>query len=226
MCNLGPFERTTDRFITEELHVLKRHALWLLFLPLLACASPAKAQGYFEFVGSPRSVPDHFSPRHGIRYNSQGYDQPDVNWEKKTKKMIKKHVPEYAINEIKNFPGAPDAIGSWIDDAFEQTQAEFMSCPSLAFRASRVSPASLYVTIMPSAFLEPYYGIDVAGAYYPSTKEIRVLNIYYIWKGPNTGWLRHARDLLKWEMGNFFAVELGVQPEPRPAGWPCNAPSR
>jgi hypothetical protein len=36
--------------------------------------------------------------------------------------------------------------------------------------------------------------------------------------------LRHARDLLKWEMGNFFGVESRIMPEPRATGWPCNAP--
>jgi hypothetical protein len=50
------------------------------------------------------------------------------------------------------------------------------------------------------------------------------MNIYYIWSGPNAGWLRHARDLIKWEIGNFFAAEVRVRPEPRPDGWPCNAP--
>jgi len=196
----------------------------LMSLPLFA--GSANAQGYFEFLGSPRAVPDKFSPRHGIRYNTQGYDQPDVNWSKKFRKMAKKNVPEYAINEMLNFPGATDAIGDWIDQAFDDVQAQFMKCSSLASRASRVSPRSLYVTIMPSAFLEPYYKVDVAGAYYPSTHQIKVLNIYYIWSGSNIGWLRHARDLIKWEMGNFFATEVGVQPEPRPTGWPCNAPAR
>jgi hypothetical protein len=169
-------------------------------------------------------VADKSSPKYGIRYNTQGYDQPEVKWEKKMRKMTKKGVPEYAINEITRFPGGSDAIGEWIDAAFDQTLAEFTNCPMLADRARRVSPRSLYVTIMPSAFYEPHWGIDVAGVFYPSTKEIRVLNIYYMWSGKNRGWLRHARDLLKWEMGNFFAVELGVQPEPRGAGWPCTAP--
>lgn len=104
-------------------------------------------------------------------------------------------------------------------------QAQFQGCGSLANRAARVSPASLSIMIMPSAFFEPYYRVDVAGVYYPSTHEIKVLNIYYIWSGPNAGWLRQARDLIKWEMGNFFATELGVQAEPRPDGWPCTAPA-
>lgn len=198
----------------------------LAFVFMILYAGSAKAQGYYEFLGSPRPVEDKFSPRHGIRYNTQGYDQPDVNWAKRERKVAKKGVPAYAINEMMQFPGGPDAIGEWIDQAFDEVQTQFEGCGSLASRAGRVSPASLSVMIMPSAFFEPYYKVDVAGVYYPSTHEIKVLNIYYIWSGPNAGWLRHARDLIKWEMGNFFAIELGVQAEPRPDGWPCTAPAR
>jgi hypothetical protein len=168
-------------------------------------------------------VPDKYSPKYGIRYNTQGYDEPEVNWKKKLKKLARKNVPEYAITQMLEYPGGPEAIGEWIDKAFSEVQSEFLKCGSLAGRASRVSPASLYITIMPSAFFEPYYKVDVAGVYYPSTRHIKVLNIYYIWSGPNTGWLRHARDLIKWEIGNFFATEVGIKPEPRPASWPCVA---
>jgi len=206
--------------------VSKRGVLLLLALPLIFCVSTVNAQGDFQFLGEPARVPDQFSPKYHIRYNTQGYDQPSVNWEKKIHKMEKKKVPEYAISEIMQFPGSPDAIGQWIDEAFEETQNQFMQCGgSLAGRASRVSTRGLYVVIMPSAFFEPYYKINVAGAYYPDKHEIRVLNIYYTWSGENKGWLRHARDLLKWEMGNFLGAESGIMPEPRPKGWPCNAPA-
>lgn len=203
--------------------MIKRSTFILIFAASLLFASSAKAQGYYEFLGSPRQVADKFSPRHGIRYNTQGYDEPDINWKKRERKLTNKGVPQYAINEMMQFPGGPDAIGEWIDQAFDEVQWQFMSCNSLANRAFNVSPRSLYVTIMPSAFFEPYFKVDVAGAYYPATHDIKVLNIYYTWSGPNAGWLRHARDLITWEMGNFFATELGVQAEPRPNGWPCNS---
>jgi hypothetical protein len=109
----------------------------------------AKAQGYYEFLGSPRAVPDQFSPKFGIRYNTQGFDNPELNWTKRAKKLAKKGVPEYAINEMMAFPGGPDAIGVWIDNAFAEVQAQFQKCGSLVSRANRVSPRSLYVVIMP-----------------------------------------------------------------------------
>ena len=201
-----------------------RHSLVVLaFVLVLSFSGSANAQGYFEFLGSPQAVPDKFSPRFGIRYNTQGFDNPELNWKKRSARLARKGVPEFAINEMMNFPGSPDAIGEWIDEAFADVQSDFLKCGNLASRAGRVSPHLLYVVIMPSAFFEPYYKVDVAGVYYPSTHQIKVLNIYYIWSGSNAGWLRHARDLIKWEIGNFFATEVGVQPEPRPNGWPCTA---
>ena len=200
---------------------------WLLLaLPLLFCVSSVRAQGYYEFLGEPRAVPDSYSPKYHIRYNTQGYDDPQLNWNKRWKKLQKKGVPDDAITEMMNFPGSSDAIGQWVDEAFEYARDQFSQCGgAMADRAKRVKPNGLSVLVMPSAFYEPYYKIDVAGVYYPSNRQIRVLNIYYTWSGANAGWLRHARDLLKWEMGNFFGTEMKVQPEPRAAGWPCNAPS-
>jgi hypothetical protein len=205
--------------------VFNRVRLLLLALPLLLCTGSANAQGTFEFLGSPREVPDQLSPRHGIRYNTQGYDEPHVKWQKKLAKMQKKNVPEWALNEIQRYPGSRDAIGNWIDDAFDQVMAQFAACGGdLAERAKLVTGKDLYVKIMPSAFYEPFYQTNVAGAFYYDVKEIRVLNIYYTWGGEHKGWLRHARDLLVWEMGNYIAFSSGVMPEPRPEGWPCTAP--
>ena len=199
----------------------KRSAFLFAFFLVVLLGGSANAQGNYEFLGAPRSVPDKFSPRYGIRYNTQGFDDPGLNWTKRAAKLAKKGVPESAISEMMVFPGSPEAIGKWIDDSFDEVQTQFVKCASLATRAKRVSPNLLYVVIMPSAFYEPYYKIDVAGVYYPSTHQIKVLNIYYIWGGPYAGWLRHARDLIKWEIGNYFATELSVRPEPRPDGWPC-----
>jgi hypothetical protein len=184
-----------------------------------------QAQSDHQFLGKPRKVPDQFTAKHGIRYNTQGYDEPQAKWKKKIRTWRESEVPEPIIEEILAFPGSPDAIGRWIDDAFDQTLAQFTACDGkLANRASTVSTSELSVVIMPSAFFEPYYKILVAGAYYPTPKEIKVLNIYYTWEGQNKGWLRHARELILFEMQNYFAVMCGIQPEPRTASWPCDAP--
>lgn len=206
---------------------MTKRILWLTCgLLIVLSAKPASAQGTHEFLGPPREVPDQFTSKYGIRYNTQGYDQPEVNWNRKLKKWAKKSVPESAIQEIMAFPGSPDAIGQWIDEAFEKALAQFSDCDgSLARRANRITGSDLYVIIMPSAFYVPVYDVLAAGAYYPTPHEIRVLNIYYTWSGQNNGWMRHARELLAWEMGNYFAMTLGVQGEPRADGWPCNAPA-
>jgi hypothetical protein len=203
---------------------MKRFLL-LVVTSLVLFASTALGQGTHQFLGPPRDVPDRFTPKHGIRYNTQGYDDPQAKWKKKVRTWQANAIPQPIIDQLLAFPGSPDAIAQWIDDAFDQTIAKFTSCGgALADKANRVSPGELSVTIMPSAFMDPFYKVLVAGAYYPGPKEIKVLNIYYIWEGPNTGWLRHAKELLSFEMENYFAVACGIQPEPRTSAWPCDAP--
>ena len=197
--------------------------LCLISVPLLGIlGGSARAQGTFEFLGNAREVPDQISPRYGIRYNTQGFDQPEVNWPKKIVKMQRQGVPNKIIKKITAFPGSPDAFGTWIDDAFESVRNEFTACGGqLAARANAVSPNLIYIRVMPTIWFEPYYQTYAAGAYYPDTNEIRVVNIYYTTGGPQAGWLRLAPDLLQWEIGNYFAVQCNIQPEPRPNGWPC-----
>jgi hypothetical protein len=204
--------------------MLRRFVL-LALVSLVLCGSMAVAQGTHQFLGKPRDVPDRFTTKHGIRYNTQGYDEPRAKWNKKIRQWRNNNVPESVIAELLAYPGSPDAIGQWIDDAFDQTLAKFTACEgNLAQRARNVSATDISVTIMPSAFLEPYYQVLVAGAYYPTPKEIKVLNVYYTWEGDHKGWLRHARDLLVYEMQNYFAVACRIQAEPRTSGWPCDAP--
>lgn len=203
---------------------MPRRFVLLALTSLLLCVSTVEAQGTYQFLGRPRAVPDQFTARHGIRYNTQGYDQPRARWERKIRVWRANGVPESVIDEILSYPGSPDAIDQWIDDAFDQTLEQFTACGGLlADRARQISAADLSVIIMPSAFFEPYYKVLVAGAYYPTPKQIKVLNIYYTWDGANRGWLRQARDLLVYEMANYFAIACGIEAEPRTAGWPCNA---
>jgi len=204
---------------------MPRRFVLLALASLLLCVATAEAQGTHQFLGAPREVPDQFTAKHGIRYNTQGYEEPQAKWKKKIRSWRENDVPDSIIEELLAFPGSPDAIDRWIDDAFDQTLAQFTACDGkLAERARQVSATDVSVIIMPSAFFEPFYKVLVAGAYYPTPKQIKVLNIYYIWEGENKGWLRHARDLLVYEMQNYFGVACGIQPEPRAAAWPCDAP--
>ena len=116
---VGPF---TDILINfprkmERAKMVRRSAFILAFVSVIILSGSARAQGYFQFLGAPQTVPDRYSPRFGIRYNTQGYDVPDVNWKKRAAKLARKGVPEFAINEMMQFPGASDAIGEWIDKA-------------------------------------------------------------------------------------------------------------
>jgi hypothetical protein len=196
----------------------------LLLLAMGLCSSPAFAQNYVEFLGPKRGDEIKFSPKYGIPYWDNGFNDPS---EKKIKRGIKKArkrgAPAEIIDEIREFPGdAPDAIGQWIDDAFDQARSAFTKCGGpLADFAAGVSPSSLWggVTIESTIWYEPALNAILAGGYYPDSASIRVVNIYY----GTTGDYRHASLLLRWEMKNHFATLAGIKSEPYAADWPCHA---
>jgi hypothetical protein len=183
------------------------------------CEGSASAQGYYRFLGPKHSDQIKYSPKYGIPYRDNGFDNP---LKRKWKKALKRGAPQWVIDEVKLFPGSPDAIGKWIDEAFDEARASFMKCGGrLASFAARVVPASLTggVSIEPTIWYEPALGKILAGGYYPATHSIRVVNIYY----GTTGDYRHARLLLIWEMKNHFGTLAGIESEPTTSDWPCNA---
>src|SRR5215510_9047036 len=134
-----------------------RRFVFLAITSLVCFASTAMAQGKHQFLGPPREVPDQFTPKYGIRYNTQGYDEPQAKWKKKIRTWEENSIPQPIIDQLLAYPGSPDAIGQWIDDAFDQTLAQFAGCGgNLSTLASRVSASELRVTIMPSAFMDPF----------------------------------------------------------------------
>ena len=188
-------------------------------LVLFVCAASVSAQSYFEFLGPGYSDQVKYSPKYGIPYRDNGFDDPLARAKKQARK---RGAPGWVLDEIKIFPGEPDAIGKWIDEAFDQARDSFTNCGGrLADFASRVTPASLSggVSIEPTIWYEPALKAILAGAYYPDTQSIRVVNIYY----GTTGDYRHARPLLVWEMKNHFGTLAGIQSEPLAPDWPCSA---
>jgi hypothetical protein len=188
-------------------------------LILLVYAGTAAAQSYLEFLGPAYDEQVKYSPKYGIPYKDHGFDNP---LSRRPKKAKKRGAPWWVQDEINIFPGSPDAIGQWIDEAFDEARASFQECGGgLADFASRVTPASLSggVSIEPTIWYEPALGAILAGGYYPNTRSIRVVNIYY----GSTGDYRHARLLLVWEMKNHFGTLAGIQSEPFAADWPCRA---
>jgi hypothetical protein len=179
----------------------------------------------FRYLGEGQQVPDRRTPVYQIAYNDGGFSEP-INWAKRSKKLIRKGVPEAVVLKLREAWGDdPAPIGDWIDRAWEMTRNAFLACPgSVRDKAERVTPARLTrVVIMPSVFPVPNSTSGyTAGAFYPDSRIIKVVNIY-----PNGDWIRHAKDLLTWECGNFYSLECGIKPEDsdgpggRPAGWPC-----
>jgi hypothetical protein len=179
----------------------------------------AGAQSYYEFLGSPHSNEVKFSPKYGIPYKDNGFDEP---LKRRWKRAKKRGASGWVIDEIKLFPGSPGAIGIWIDEAFDEAVATFSKCGGrLASFASSVSPLTLSggVNIESTIWYDSALNYYLAGGYYPDTRSIRVVNIYY----GSTGDYRHARLLLRWEMKNHFAFLAGIKSEPFAPDWPCRA---
>jgi hypothetical protein len=178
----------------------------------------ASAQKYVEFLGGAKTSEVKYSPKYKIPYRDNGFNAPK---KRKWKQAAKRQAPEWVIEEIKVFPGQPDAIGVWIDEAFDAARESFTKCGGrLATFAAGVDPQSVTgVKIEPTIWYEPALNKILSGGYYPETHSIRVVNVYY----GSTGQYRHARLLLVWEMKNHFAFLAGLQSEPTFPGWPCGA---
>ena len=194
-----------------------KKAPFLLIIPvLLACVETASAQ---KFLGPSYNDELKFSPKYGIPYWDGGFDIPRKH---KWKVAMERGAPDWVLEEIKNFPGSPDAIGEWVDDAWDEAVAAFTKCGGpLADFATRLSPMSLTggVTIVPTIWYEQVLNSYLAGVYYPANHSIKVVNVYF----GTTGDYRHARQLLKWEMKNHFGTLAGINSEPFASDWPCRA---
>lgn len=178
----------------------------------------ASAQQYVEFLGGKRAGEIKYSPKYRIPYRDNGFNAPK---KRKWKQAAKRKAPQWVIDEIKAFPGSPNAIGVWIDEAFDAARESFTKCGGrLADFAAEVTPASVTgINIESTIWFEPALNKILAGGYYPDTRSIRVVNLYY----GSTGQYRHARLLLIWEMKNHFAFLAGLESEPTFPAWPCGA---
>ena len=192
---------------------------------LLVCAavcllaSAASAQTPLEYLGPKYDNTVKLSPKYKIPYRDNGFADP---LERRAKKAKKRGAAPEIGNEIKLFPGSADAIGQWVDEAWDEAVAAFTKCGGwLADFGGSLSPTSLRggVEIASTIWYEPSLKSYLAGGYFESTRAIRVVNIYY----GTTGDYRHARLLLRWEMKNHFAFLAGIKSEATTADWPCHA---
>jgi hypothetical protein len=205
--------------IWKKEYMLRKAPILFIAIMLLGSANAASAQSICKFLGPKQDAEIKYSPKYRIPYNDHGYSEPA---NRKWKKAANRGAPDFVIEEIKIFPGTPDAIGQWIDEAWDEAVASFKKCGGpLASFASRMSPSSLKggVSIEPTIWYEPVLKSYLAGGYYPDTQSIKVVNIYY----GTTGDYRHARLLLRWEMKNHFAFLAGIKSEAYAPDWPCNA---
>lgn len=197
-----------------------RKAQWLLVCAVVCLLTDAaSAQTPLEYLGPKHDDTVKLSPKYKIPYRDNGFADP---LERKAKKAIKRGASSEVAREIRIFPGSPDAIGQWVDEAWDDAVAAFTKCGGrLADFGKSIQPASLTggVEIASTIWYEPSLQSYLAGGYFQATRSIRVVNIYY----GTTGDYRHARLLLRWEMKNHFAFLAGLKSEATTDDWPCHA---
>jgi hypothetical protein len=173
-----------------------------------------------RFLGGGDTVEDKRTPM-GIVYNDRGFSDPPSPSISKLHKWQAKEVPAEIIAQLVAYRFDP----LWIDEGWRAALAQFVNCGgTLAARARNVDPRRVKVILEPTGFTYPRVPVPVAALYDPNRHEIHTVPVFYHWGGKHKGWLRHAKDLLVWEWGNFLALEVRILPEPRSRLWPCDAP--
>lgn len=199
--------------------MIKRVQLLFVCAALCLAVNATSAQTPLEFLGPKYDDTVKLSPKYHIPYRDNGFADP---LERRAKKARKRGAVPDIVTEFKIFPGSPEAIGQWVDEAWDEAVAVFAKCGGQrAAFARNLSPTSLTggVEIESTIWYEPSLQSYLAGGYYTASRSIHVVNIYY----GTTGDYRHARLLLRWEMKNHFAFLAGINSEATTADWPCFA---
>src|SRR5215813_5812892 len=171
---------------------------------LAALAIVAPAQNFKPLLGAAEPVPMQRTAR-GIRYQSNSFD--DVRFKRitKTTNWMKKKGYDNLIGEFVDIAGNTDAMRQQIDAIYQDRVNAWVECGGVYAKAAQLDPRRLTVTIEPIPFTHPYYGPNfyIAGIVDGDKIRVVVANIH-----STGGFLQHYRNLLAWEYGNWFQVQL------------------
>src|ERR1044072_3762116 len=102
--------------------MLRKAPFLFIAIIVLSAASTALAQSPYKFLGPKKKTEIKYSPKYRIPYNDNGFSDPA---KRKWKQAAKRGAQGFVIEEIQIFPGTPEAIGEWIDEAGEEAVASF-----------------------------------------------------------------------------------------------------
>jgi hypothetical protein len=191
-----------------------------LIFVLLFCASGAKAQAVYEYLGAGKAVPDSTSPTLGIRFNSDGLEYVSAKKLAKSEKMLESlNAPAGQITKLLAYPNRN--YGEIIERSYRAALASFTACGgSMATSALSFDPSTYYIQIEPTIFTDEvnFPGSWLAGETLPGENLVKVVGFY---KSQSDGELAYLPAVMTWEAGNMIAAHVGIPGEPRGANWPC-----
>jgi hypothetical protein len=143
------------------------------------------------------------SPKYGIRYESNGWDNlPDKFIEKRARKLERKFGPSVAADwrfnaeRLRHFP-------RWIDEQWEARVLAWSRCHFVG----AIDPRRFTITIEDGTFTLPQYPElhFIWGTVDTGATHIRLSAWAFI---KSKGWTVNAVDTLAWEFGNSLQVLL------------------
>ncbi len=173
-------------------------------LLLSALAVAAEAQAFRPMLGPAETDAVKRTPL-GITYQSNNFDWIHFKRIKKTVNWMKANGHEDLVPAFVEIGNNTDAMREQIDAIYKERVRAWVECGGVYARAAGLDPRRLTVTIEGTPFTHPYYGpnFPIAGIVDGNHIRVVVSSINSKW-----GFLQNYRELLAWEYGNWFQVQL------------------
>jgi hypothetical protein len=173
-------------------------------LMLMALAMMAQAQTFRPMLG-PAEADQIKRTAGGISYQSNSFDWVHYKKLKKTVKWLQANGHDDVVLEFVEVANNTDAMAQQIDAIYQAQVNAWVACGGAYKRAAQLDPRRLLVTIEATPFTHPYYGpnFPIAGIVDGNKIRVVVANV-----NSKYGFLQHYRNLLAWEFGNWFQVQI------------------
>jgi hypothetical protein len=177
--------------------------LWATLLLLAFCAT-ARSQQFRPMLG-PAETDSVKRTALGISYQSNGFDWVHYKRIKKTVEWMQANGDDNPVLDFVEIGNNTDQMPRQIDAIYNGQVAEWAACGGKYRRAAQLDPRRLFITIEATPFYHPYYGPNFPIAGMVDGNKIRVVVAHL---NSKSRFLQHYRNLLAWEFGNWFQVQI------------------
>lgn len=141
----------------------------------------------------------------GISYQSNGFDWVHYKRIKKTVEWMQANGDDNLVLDFVELGNNTDQMRQQIDAIYNGQVAIWTACPGKYRRAAQLDPRGLFITIEATPFYHTYYGPNFPIAGMVNGNHIRVVVAHV---NSKSRFLQHYRNLLAWEFGNWFQVQI------------------